>query len=177
MRILCPAVVRVGGLLSLLRTKAQRPDDDQAGARQSSPARKSLAKRKRNPGSRPTWQESNAQLGPAAFAAIDQAGLDASVQGRGRGRQRVASCLDLAQASRACDQGSASAADSCLRYRVPEAESFAERRTSAINAAAHRHRGPGPVKPEFSLLPGERDGRVVQVAGMSFPREDALCKQ
>ena len=64
-------------------------------------------------------------------------------------------------------------ASSCARHALrpqvsrPQTWPVHERRASASNSTAHRHRGPAPIN-TVAMLRGERGGRVVQIAGMSF---------
>ena len=53
----------------------------------------------------------------------------------------------------------------CHQHRCHQYKSATS--TSAISSTAHRHHGPAPIK-QFAMFRGERDGRVVQIAEMSF---------
>ena len=96
--------------------------------------------------------------------------LDTSIQDRRSRRRRVA-CSSGWWSSFSRPRQTRERHLSC-RYppQVSCPQARARRRAPqqvAVNATAHRHRGPAPIK-QVAVLRGERDGRVVQIAGMSF---------
>ena len=105
---------------------------------------------------------------------VEQEVFDASIQGPGSGVSALLLFWMVVKlpAPNTNEEASTSAADICLRHRVPKAGSAVDERAHGteppINAHSRTDTAVPPRVEQVAVLRGEREGRVVQIAGMSF---------